>query len=67
MHRMDIREEECWRQFENSGRIEDYLSFLSSAKEFSPDGRGQDREDDDAGTYKGDGNHTKAVSGGGVR
>ena len=38
---------EYWKQFENSGRIEDYLTY--------------------AGTYHGDGNGIKAVSGGGVR
>ncbi len=64
---MDIREKGCWEQFERSGRIEDYLSFVSSAKETGRDKTGQVRKDDHAGIYMGHGNHIEAVPGGRVR
>lgn len=54
-------EEKYWKQFENTGKVEDYLSFVSSVR------REQARKGEDAGTYMGDGNHTEAESGGRVR
>ena len=66
MHRMDIREEEYWKQFESSGRIEDYLSFVSSTRQIRQNRTGQAKEDH-AGIYMGDRDHTEAVSGGRIR
>lgn len=62
---MDVREEGYWKQFERSGRIEDYLSFVSKAGERK--GTGQVKEEDHAGIYMGYGNHFEAVPGGRVR
>lgn len=70
MHMMDIREKECWKQFECSGRIEDYLSFVSSAGQTGCDrtgrkrktGEGYSGEDEYAGIYMGDGNYSETDS-----
>ncbi len=67
MHKMDIREEECWKQFESSGKIEDYLSFVSSVSQMRKDVTGQVREENYAGIYMGNGNHIETVPGGRVR
>ena len=55
-----------WKQFETSGRIEDYLAFVNSGGQGADRGD-QAKENGDAGVYMGDGNHTEAVSGGGIR
>ena len=55
-----------WKQFETSGKIADYLAFVNSAKQGTERGE-QTKESSDAGVYMGDGNHTEAVSGGGIR
>ena len=54
-------EEGYWKQFESSGKVEDYLSFVSSARQE------QIKKGNHAGLYMGDGNHTEAEPGGGVR
>lgn len=52
-----------WKKFENTGKIEDYLSFVACDRQ-----EGKPAEvSDHAGTYFSDGNHIEAVSGGGVR
>lgn len=63
---MEMKEEEYWKQFENSGRIEDYLSFVSSTRQEVPGGRGTVKEDEHAGIYLGDRNRIETVSGGRV-
>ena len=47
-------EEGYWKQFESSGKVEDYLSFVSSARQE------QIKKGNHAGLYMGDGNHTEA-------
>lgn len=59
-------EEKYWKQFESSGRIEDYLSFVSGYRE-DADPAGIAGEDGHAGIYIGNGHHFEAGSGGGVR
>ncbi|MCI8799675.1 C40 family peptidase [Acetatifactor muris] len=59
-------EERYWKQFENSGRIEDYLSFVSSNRQ-ETDMAGIAGEGGHAGIYIGDGHHFEADPGGGVR
>ena len=54
-------EEKYWKQFESSGRIEDYLSFVSNVRQERA------RENDHAGTYNYNGNYSEADPGGGVR
>lgn len=66
MHRMELKKEGYWRQFENSGRIEDYLAFVSSGRNPGPQA-GQEKEDKYAGIYMGDGNHIETVPGGRIR
>jgi len=51
-------EDGYWKKFENSGRIEDYLSFVSSARA---------REGEHAGTYMCNGYYTETEPGGRVR
>ena len=60
---MDLK---YWKQFESSGRIEDYLRFVSKQRQETKRGN-QAKEDGHAGVYLGDGNHTEAISRGGVR
>ena len=50
-----------WKQFESSGKVEDYLSFVSRVKQ------GQTEKGNHAGTYIGDGDYTEAEPGGRVR
>jgi len=64
--RMQDMDEKYWEKFVNSGKIEDYLSFRAGM----PYGREEivrAREDDDAGTYMGNRDYFKTVSGGRVR
>ncbi len=60
---MDLK---YWKQFESSGRVEDYLTFAA----YNTEARGNDekrvKEDSHAGTYNGDGNRAEGVSGGGI-
>lgn len=68
-------EERYWKQFENSGRIEDYLSFVSSARQEGKDRAGQEgkdragqvRADGYAGIHYSDRNYTEADLCGGIR
>lgn len=57
-------DERYWKQFENSGKIEDYLSFVSSLRR---DGAERTGTDEHAGIYMCDGHYTEAVPGGGIR
>ena len=52
-----------WKKFENSGKIEDYLSFVSSA-EREKEAAGTN---DHAGEYHCNGNYIETVSGGRIR
>lgn len=58
---------EYWKQFENSGRIEDYLSFVACDRQGNV--KKEDRAGDqrDAGIYMCDRDHIKADSRGGIR
>lgn len=60
---------EYWKQFENTGRIEDYLSFVACDRQENDNkGRGdQAGEHRDAGIYMCDRDHIKADSRGGIR
>ncbi len=57
-------DEKYWKQFENSGRIEDYLSFVNSTGRDMPDG--QVREDSHAGIYHSDRNCIETDPGRGI-
>lgn len=61
---MDLK---YWKKFENSGRIEDYLSFLSCERQERTAGTGRLEEDSDAGIYMCDRNHIEADSRGRIR
>lgn len=54
-------EERYWKQFASSGKVEDYLSFVSSARQE------QTKKGNHAGQHMGDGNYTEAEPGGGIR
>lgn len=60
---MDLK---YWKQFEESGKIEDYLAFVSSTGR-ETEKKNQAKEGSHAGVYMGDGNYTEADSGGRVR
>ena len=47
-----------WKQFETSGKIEDYLAFVSNEGQGARRGE-QVKESGHAGVYMGDGNHTE--------
>lgn len=64
MRKMNL---EYWKQFEHSGRIEDYLSFVACDRQESTEGQQQAGEHRDAGIYMRDRDHTKADSRGGIR
>ena len=57
---------EYWKQFESSGRIEDYLAFVSSRGQKEQRGE-KARESSHAGIYMGDGDRAEAEPGGRVR
>lgn len=61
---MDLR---YWKQFEKSGRIEDYLTFAARDKKRQEEKAKQVEEDSHAGTYNGDRDRTEGFSGGGIR
>lgn len=54
-----------WKQFETSGKVEDYLNFVSMEKGETERGE-PTGENGHAGIYMGDGNHTETVSDRGV-
>lgn len=56
-----------WERFENSGKIEDYLSFVFEERQNRTQNAGWTLENSHAGTYIGDRNDTEADSGGRVR
>lgn len=58
---------EYWKQFENSGRIEDYLSFKACDGQEKTERDILSGEQTDAGIYMCDRNHIKADSRGGIR
>ena len=59
--------EKYWKQFESSGKVEDYLSFVSHIRDIS-DGEGsQVEQGEHAGTYLRDGNDIETDPRGGVR
>lgn len=60
---------EYWKQFENTGRIEDYLSFVACDRQDTDNKGKEDQagEHRDAGIYMRDRNHIKADSRGGIR
>ena len=58
-----------WKQFENSGKIEDYLMFAAystQARTIETETE-QVKKEGHAGTYCGDGNRAEDISGGRVR
>lgn len=55
-----------WKQFENSGKIEDYLAFLACERGEREDGEETAGEGRNAGKYHGDRDRTEAVARGGV-
>ena len=60
-------EEKYWKQFENSGKIEDYLSFVSNYRQEAAGMTGAAREGGHAGIYTGNGNRFEADPSGGIR
>ncbi len=63
---MDLK---YWKQFESSGKIEDYLMFAAystQARDIETEAR-QVKEDSHAGTYNGDRNRAESISGGRIR
>ena len=58
---------EYWKKFENSGKIEDYLAFLSCERRREAGEGAKSGEGGDAGIYHSNGNHIEAVSRGGIR
>ncbi len=63
---MDLR---YWKQFESSGRVEDYLTFAAySTQAQEIEARtGQVKEDGYGGTYSGDRDRFEGISGGRIR
>lgn len=61
---MDLK---YWKQFESSGKIEDYLAFAAYSTKARGDEEKQVKEESHAGTYHGDGNRTEGISGGRIR
>ena len=59
-------EEKYWKQFESSGRVEDYLSFASHNRQDEANVTEQTGTGSDAGIYLGEGNCTEADPGGGI-
>ncbi len=55
-----------WKRFEQSGKIEDYLSFVSNGKKTEETEEHPAKEDGYAGVYMGNGDHTETGAGGGV-
>ena len=58
---------EYWKRFENSGKIEDYLSFVSGGGQETDEKQNASGEALNAGVYCSDGNNIEAISRGGVR
>lgn len=60
-------EEKYWKQFESSGKIEDYLTFVSKNRQEEMAKAVQMREGGHAGIYIGDRNHFEADPSRGIR
>lgn len=60
---MDLK---YWKQFESSGKIEDYLAFVANTGQ-EAERKNRAKESGHAGVYMGDGDHTEADTGGRVR
>ena len=58
---MDLR---YWKQFENSGKIEDYLTFAACSRQEESRRTEQVKEDSHAGAYICDGNGSEGIPGG---
>ncbi|MDE6640819.1 MAG: hypothetical protein K2K63_09860 [Acetatifactor sp.] len=58
---------EYWKRFESSGKIEDYLSFVSGGESGENAGQNASGEALNAGIYHSDGNNIETVSRRGVR
>lgn len=56
-----------WERFENSGRVEDYLAFVSEERQGQAQNAGWALESSHAGIYMGDGDYPETGSGRGVR
>lgn len=61
---MDLK---YWKQFENSGRIQDYLIFAACCTQERDRESRRLEEDGNAGTHIGDRDRTKDFSGGRIR
>ncbi len=61
---MDLK---YWKQFESSGKIEDYLTFAAYHTDARENGTKQVKEDSHAGTYNGHRDRTEGISGGRIR
>ena len=59
--------EKYWKQFESSGKIEDYLNFVSHERDLNAGNVSQVEQGEHAGTYLRDGNGSEDLSRGGVR
>ena len=58
---------EYWKRFENSGKIEDYLSFVSGIGDGADKMKSASGEALNAGIYHGNGDRIKTVARRGVR
>ena len=59
--------EKYWKQFESSGKVEDYLSFVSHERDLNADNASVVEQGEHARTYLRDGNDIKTDTHGGVR
>ena len=59
--------EKYWKQFESSGKVEDYLNFVSHERDMAAGNGDLMEQGEHAGTYLRDGNDIKADTHGGVR
>ena len=60
-------EEKYWKQFENSGKVEDYLSFVSNYRQEATGMMRAAREGGHAGIYTGNRDCFEADPSGGIR
>ena len=61
-------DEKYWKQFESSGKIEDYLAFVSHERSTAAKNvTEQVKTDGHAGTYFCDGNDSEDLTRGGIR
>ncbi len=62
-----MKEENYWKEFEHSGKVEDYLNYRSCLKEDGDSEKMQGEEKNHAGLFLRDRNHTEDDSGGRIR